>query len=138
MESVEEVKSKGDHNENDDKRKDSSNHGSAPLPSRMLDDNALNFIRNVLQPVDRTFQVIVNLVAANKVHWISCFGPLIQILEPLIMQVIGVALDASDSETGFVDVRCIVCDIRQHGNRPLNKFGAFDNRLGHILHFTVK
>jgi hypothetical protein len=40
--------------------------------------------------------VIVNLVAANKVHWISCFGPLIQALEPLIMQVIGVALDASD------------------------------------------
>ena len=56
----------------------------------MVDDDAGNLVRHVLEPVENPFQVAVDLAADNIIHRIAVLGSLEQRLEPgMLVRTVG-------------------------------------------------
>src|ERR1041384_3242204 len=68
-------------------------------PSQVIDDEGVDLVRDILQPVDDLLEMIVDLGANREIHrFAGSHSPIgkEERLAPLIMQLIGSLLDAHD------------------------------------------
>src|SRR6476620_2158801 len=65
---------------------------SAPRPSYVIENDALQLVGNVVEAIHDLFQVIVDLVAGDVVHRLG-FGAGIEILQPPLMHLVGLSFE---------------------------------------------
>src|SRR5258706_14857553 len=94
MQSVEKVENKGDDNEADEKPYDACIHSDAPAAFlRVLNDNGLDLVGDIVKTVDHPFQMIIDFLPAHKLHGIARFGPFVEDLQTAIVDLIPTPLD---------------------------------------------
>src|SRR4051794_10902651 len=98
------------------------------LPSYVIENDALQLVGNVVEPVDHLFQVIVDLVADDVVHRLR-LGARIKIFQTALVHVVGFALKLGDLFGDGADARSMGADGSEQRNSFLHQFGAFHDQI---------
>src|SRR3954471_22279558 len=120
----------------------SSSAGStgAPIhgPSGLYENDALDFVPNIVETVDHRFEVIVDLLARDESHWVRLGVRPIELAQAFVVNVVASAFDLGYSLAQRADPGGFSADVSEQRNGVLHQPGAFQNGIAHPAHFRLK
>src|SRR5712691_2980159 len=100
----------------------------------VLDDGAVDHVADVVEAVDDLLEVVVHLVAGEESHRIGAAVLLVELLEPAIVELVGLPLDPADFLGDLAQMRGLRGDRAHARHRLVHEHGAFLDGVAHRLH----
>src|SRR3954471_22634116 len=109
----------------------SSSAGSTGPPIRglsgLLENDALDFVPDIVETVDHRFEVIIDLLARNEGHGVR-FGVLsIELAQAFVVNIVAPAFDLGYPLAQRADPGGFSADVSEQWNGVLHQLGAFPN-----------
>src|SRR4051812_48408818 len=95
--------------------------------SKMIGDDGIDLVRDVLEAVDHLFQAVVELRADDEIHGAeiaAVAGAPIEIAAALVIELVGLLLDPDHLSGELVQPRRVGADGAQQRHRLLGQIGG--------------
>src|SRR5262245_37206410 len=101
--------------------------------SHVLDHDAVDLVAGVVETVDHLLEMIVDLDADEEGHRVRWLVGAVELLQPGIVQLVGVAFDLGDLLADLVEAAGIGVHGGEQRHRFAHQLGGLHDRVGHLL-----